>query len=129
MRKMISMVMAACGLFLAGCGPDTIFVRPRLDTPDQHLATGHQLIKLGKYDDACREFMRAKELMAPNYVAAYVGLGLALGHQGKLDEAQAALDQAGKEAISDEDIAAVQKGYQRLEQITHPKNPVPELPQ
>ncbi|MGD9248318.1 MAG: tetratricopeptide repeat protein, partial [Desulfobacteraceae bacterium] len=68
-------VFLLMGLLFIGCGPDTIFVRPGLDTPSQHVANGHQLLEQGKFDAACREFDRAKEL-DPSYIRAYVGLGV-----------------------------------------------------
>jgi tetratricopeptide (TPR) repeat protein len=125
MRKIIACVMVAYGVLLAGCGPDTIFVRPRLDSPDQHLAAGHQLLQRGKYDDACREFIRAKELMAPNHVAVFVGLGLALGYKGEIAEGRNALDQARQLAISDKDRAEVQKGYDRFAELMRNQGQVP----
>ena len=70
-------------LFLA-CGPDTIFLRPALDTPQQHVKNGHNLLIRGKIDAAHAEFLRAKNL-DQNYAPAYVGLALIQGHKGNID--------------------------------------------
>lgn len=101
---------------LAGCGPDTIFVRPGLDTPSRHVAIGNQLLERGKLDDACREFIRAKEL-DPQYVQAHVGLGIALGRKGQLEAGLEAMDQARQMAQEKEDVKAVQKGFEVLYEI------------
>ena len=80
-------VKALAVLFLAliamGCGPDTILVRPGLDTPGQHVANGHKLLQRGKVEDANREFNRAREL-DPQFFKAYIGLGVVLGLKGDL---------------------------------------------
>jgi tetratricopeptide (TPR) repeat protein len=104
------------GVLLLGCGPDTIFVRPGLDTPSQHVANGHQLLERGKIDDACREFVRAKEL-DPNYIKAYVGLGVALGKKGEIDAGMQTLAIAKEKAGSKRDAEVIQKGYDELNRI------------
>jgi tetratricopeptide (TPR) repeat protein len=104
------------GLLFFGCGPDTIFVRPGLDTPSQHVANGHQLLEQGKFEDACREFDRAKEL-DPNYVSAYVGLGLALGQKGDIEAGMRSMAEAKKMAGSTQDLEVIQQGYEQLEEI------------
>ena len=104
------------GLLTVGCGPDTIFVRPGLDTPSQHVANGHQLLERGKIEDAYREFDRAREL-DPNYVKAYVGLGVALGRKGDIDAGMKNLAIAEKMAKSVQEHEAVQEGYARLNQL------------
>lgn len=117
MIKSMGWAVVAIAVFLTGCGPDTIFVRPYLDTPEQHLAAGHQLLERGKYDDACREFMHARVLMAPNYVSAYVGLGLALGYKGEFEEGEKSLNLAREMAVSEKDKGEVAKGFERFEEI------------
>lgn len=104
------------GLFLFGCGPDTIFVRPGLDTPSQHVTNGHQLLEQGKFEDACREFDRAKEL-DPNYVSAYVGIGLALGKKGDIEAGMRSLAKARKVADSNRELEEIQQGYEQLKEI------------
>ena len=102
--------------YFFGCGPDTIFVRPGLDTPSQHVANGHQLLDRGKIDDAYREFERAKEL-DPKYVKAYVGLGVALGKKGEIDAGMETLALAQRMAANDREHEAVQKGIAHLNEL------------
>ncbi len=100
-------------VFFIGCGPDTIFLRPGLDTPSQHVANGNQLLERGKIDDAYREFERAKEL-DPDCVNAYVGLGMVLGTKGDFDAGMETLSLAEGMADSDLELRAVQNGYDKL---------------
>jgi len=118
MIKIKWMVPLLMGFFLAGCGPDTIFVRPGLDTPAQHVANGYQLLERGKVDDAYREFERAKEL-EPYCVKAYVGLAVALGKRGDIDGGMKTLAVAERIAGSAQEHEAVQKGYAQLNEIIH----------
>ncbi len=104
-----------CVCFI-GCGPDTIFVRPGLDTPAQHVANGNQFLERGKIDDARREFERAKEL-DPNYVNAYIGLGLALGKKGDIDAGMETMGLAKRMAGSARELEAVQNGYVKLNEM------------
>jgi tetratricopeptide (TPR) repeat protein len=104
------------GFFLAGCGPDTIFVRPGLDTPSLHVANGYQLLERGKVDDAYREFKRAKEL-EPYCVKAYVGLGVTLGKMGDFDGGMKTLALAERIAGSAQEHEEVQNGYARLNEL------------
>lgn len=108
------------GLLLAGCGPDTIFVRPGLDTPSQHVTNGHQLLERGKIDDAYREFDRAREL-DPNYVKAYVGLGVTLGKKGDIEAGMENLAIAERMAKSQPEQKAVEEGYARLNRLKRTK--------
>jgi tetratricopeptide (TPR) repeat protein len=116
MIKIKWIVPLLISFFLAGCAPDTIFVRPGLDTPSQHVANGHQLLERGKIDDAYREFVRAKEL-DPNYVKAYVGLGVALGKKGDIDAGMETMAVAERMAGSAREHEAVQKGYAQLNEL------------
>lgn len=116
MTKIKWIVPLLISLFLTGCGPDTIFLRPGLDTPSQHVANGNQLLDVGKVDDAFREFERAKEL-DPNYVRAYVGIGVALGRKGDIDAGMEALAMAEKMADSAPEQDAVKKGYAQLDAL------------
>jgi tetratricopeptide (TPR) repeat protein len=116
MVKMICLTTVWFSLLIAGCGPDTIFLRPGLDTPTQHIENGQQLLQRGKLEDACREFNRAKEL-DPLFVKAYVSLGIALARKGDLTAASATMDQARRIAGNSQEIAEVRKGYEQLEKI------------
>jgi hypothetical protein len=106
------------GLVVVGCGPKTIFVRPSLDTPAQHAANGQQLLDQGKVEDACREFNRAKEL-DPQFIGAYIGLGVASGLKGDFQTGFAIMGQAKQMAVDDQQLSAVRKGYERLLRIQH----------
>ena len=116
MAKMRCLVAVWLGFLIVGCGPDTIFLRPGLDTPAQHVENGQQLLHRGKLEDACREFNRAKEL-DPFYVKAHIGLGIALARMGDLTAASASMDQARRIAGNSQEIAEVRKGYEQLEKI------------
>jgi Tfp pilus assembly protein PilF len=116
-----SFIVIALSTFLLGaCGPDTILVRPSLDTPAQHVSNGQQLLDRGKVADACREFNRAKEL-APDYIFAYIGLAIAFGYKGDLETGMQHLDQAKAMAKSEEEKQAVQQGYERFFEIINTK--------
>jgi hypothetical protein len=70
---LLLLVLAASAI--VACGPDTIFLRPALDTPEHHVKNGHSLLSRGKIDAANAEFKRAKALdagYAPAYVIAVV---------------------------------------------------------
>jgi Flp pilus assembly protein TadD len=101
---------------LISCGPDTIWVRPSLDTPFQHETNGRRLLERGKMDDACREFMRAIEL-DPQFTNAYIGLGLAQGRKGELQKAKATMDKANTLADSPDERNAVLEGYEQLSEM------------
>jgi tetratricopeptide (TPR) repeat protein len=116
MVKVRCLVTVWLSLLIVGCGPDTIFVRPGLDTPIQHVDNGRQLLQRGKFEDACREFNRAKEL-DPYFVKAYVGLGLALAYKGDFAAASASMDQAKRIAGNSQEIEEVREGYEQLEKI------------
>jgi tetratricopeptide (TPR) repeat protein len=116
MAKVRCLVTIWLGFLIVGCGPDTIFLRPGLDTPAQHVENGQQLLQRGKLEDACREFKRAKEL-DPLFIKAYVGLGIALARKGDLKAATASMDQARRIAGNSQEINQVQKGYDQLEMI------------
>lgn len=105
---------------LMACGPDTIWVRPGLDTPSQHVINGRQFIDRGKLEDAFREFNRAIEL-DPQYTSAYIELGLALGYQGDVVKAMETMDQAKAVADSPDERDAVQQGYDKLSEIIQKK--------
>jgi Flp pilus assembly protein TadD len=96
------------------CGPDTIFLRPALDTPAQHVKNGHSLLARGKIEAANNEFTRAKSLDA-GYAPAYVGLALVQGHRGDIDGGLDILNQARELVATPADAEAVDQGYDQLE--------------
>lgn len=103
-------------LTLMNCGPDTIFLRPGLDTPEQHVDAGYKLLECGKVADAYREFRRARELN-PQFVKAYVGIGLALGLKGDINAGLTAMNRARELAQTPQDHLAVREGFKRLDEI------------
>jgi tetratricopeptide (TPR) repeat protein len=108
------LIMALLGmLFVTACGPDTIFVRPGLDTPAQHVANGNNLLERGKLDAAQREFQRASELDS-NYVTAYIGLAIVACHQGRAEEGRSLLQKAERLAKSEDEKMKLDQGFTRF---------------
>ena len=115
-RKLLSILPIVCLLTLVSCGPETILLRPSLDTPFQHVDNGYKLMAYGKTDDAVREFKRSMELDAA-YSPAYVGLGIVFGVKGDLDQGRALMEKARTLARSDEQKKEVDMGFERLDII------------
>jgi hypothetical protein len=103
-------------LLIGACGPDTIFVRPALDTPVQHVKNGRRLLAQGKLDAANDEFLRARTLDA-GYVPAYVGIALVQAHRGDLSGGFATLDRARTLAATPDEVKAVEQGYEQLKKM------------
>ena len=99
-------------LFLA-CGPDTILVRPGLDTPDHHVANGNQLLNRMKVEAAYQEFQRAMEL-DPTYTPAHVGLALVQGRRGDYSGGLEIFGQARKLARTEEEKKLVEDGLKKF---------------
>lgn len=115
MAKCISLALMVLFLaLLGGCGPDTIFLRPELDTPPQHVKNGHSLLDRGKIDAANTEFVRAKNLDEA-YAPAYVGIALVRGHRGDINGGVEILNQARELAATPDERKAVEHGYGLLE--------------
>jgi hypothetical protein len=110
-------ILLILSLFLiSACGPDTIFLRPGLDTPAQHVKNGHSLLSCGKIDAANAEFLRATTLDG-NYVPAFVGIALVQGHRGNIDEGVETLNQAKGLTTTAEEEQAVDQGYRQLHEL------------
>jgi hypothetical protein len=110
-------ILLILSLFLiSACGPDTIFLRPGLDTPAQHVKNGHSLLSCGKIDAANAEFLRATTLDG-NYVPAIVGIALVQGHRGNIDEGVETLNQAKGLTTTAEEEQAVDQGYRQLYEL------------
>jgi hypothetical protein len=103
-------------LLLSACGPDTIFLRPALDTPAQHAANGNILLKQNKLEAAFREFSRAR-MLEPNFAPAYVGLGKIWGLRGDIERGRAAMDKAEAVARGENERQAVDEGRHFLDQL------------
>ena len=99
---------------IMACGPDTIFLRPALDTPAQHVKNGHSLLARGKIDAANAEFVRAKSLDG-GYAPAYIGLALVQGHRGDFDGGFETLEKARSIAATPDEAKAVERGFDQLE--------------
>ena len=114
-RRWILGILVGITLFL-GCGPDTIWLRPGLDTPSQHVSNGHQLLDRAKVDDAMREFERAREL-DPAYTPAFVGLAIAMGRSGDVQAGLETLKKAERLAQTPEERDMVTDGYRQLYEL------------
>ncbi|MCJ8500324.1 tetratricopeptide repeat protein [Desulfatitalea alkaliphila] len=108
-------------LILVGCGPETIFVRPFLDTPEQHVRNGEILLRQYKWEDAVREFQRAVEL-DPDYTVAYVGLGVAYAQHDEWERGLQMLSKADTLAQNQEERAAVENGWAKFRQLRQDRN-------
>jgi tetratricopeptide (TPR) repeat protein len=122
-RRWILGILVGITLFL-GCGPDTIWLRPGLDTPSQHVSNGRQLLDRAKVDDAIREFKRAREL-DPTYSPAFVGLAIAMGRSGDMQGGLETLKQAERLAQTPEERDMVADGYRQLYEILQKKGSEP----
>lgn len=115
-RDLLTILPVVCLLTLVSCGPETILLRPGLDTPFQHVDNGYKLMAYGKTDDAIREFNRAMELDT-GYAPAYVGLGIAYGMKGDQDRGRVLMEKAKTLAIDEEQKKEVEMGFERLDNI------------
>ncbi len=111
-----------CFMILVSCGPETILLRPSLDSPSQHVDNGYKLMAYGKTEAAMREFERSIEL-DENYAPAYVGLGIAYGMQEDLVQGRAMMEKAKALARNDEQRKEVEMGFERLDFIEKEANP------
>ena len=106
---------------LLGCGPETIFVRPFLDTPEQHVRNGQILLRQYKWEDATREFQRAVELDA-DFTVAYVGLGVAYAQRDDWEKCLQMISKADALASNEEERSAVEKGREQIEKMQQNRN-------
>ena len=114
-KKLAAFLVLSLVLIVA-CGPDTIFLRPALDTPAQHVKNGHSLLTRGKIDAANAEFVRARSL-DDGYVPAYVGLALVKGHQGDLEGGFETLGKARSMVATPDEAKVVDRGFDQLERM------------
>jgi len=110
-KRLLCLILAVATI--VACGPDTIFLRPALDTPQQHVQNGHNLLNRGKLDPAQAEFVRAKNLDV-DYAPAYVGMALVQAHKGDVDGGLATLDRARSLAATIEQKQEVERCFERL---------------
>lgn len=115
-KTLLTVTWVVFSLAIISCGPETILLRPSLDTPAHHVENGYKLMAYGKTEPAIREFTRAKELNG-SYAPAYVGLGIAYGLNGDIKEGRALMRQAQKLARNKEERKEVEMGFERLDYI------------
>ncbi|WP_319522061.1 hypothetical protein [uncultured Desulfosarcina sp.] len=114
-RNCLLLLMLAASAIVA-CGPDTIFLRPVLDTPEHHVKNGHTLLNRGKIDAANEEFVRAKTLDA-EYAPAYVGIALVQARQGDVEGGLTTLERAKELAVTPEQDREVDHGFVLIEEM------------
>jgi tetratricopeptide (TPR) repeat protein len=100
-------------LLLSGCASTQPLPESILDTPALHVSNGFKLIKMGRYDDAEREFEKALR-HAPGDSAAFEGIGLVKGYKGDFGPAFEFMDKARSLARGKEEELAVYVGWIRL---------------
>ena len=100
-------------LLVLACGPDTILVRPGLDTPDHHVSNGNQLLDRHKLEAAYQEFQRALELDS-SYIPAYIGVAMVQGRRGDYNGGLKMLNKAKKTALTQEETQMVEKAYKQF---------------
>ena len=98
---------------LAACGPQPVKKQSEMDTPEHHVSSGYKYLNAGKYEEAYREFDRARQL-DPKFSPAYLGLGLTTAHQEDYETAFDFLGKADKYAKGDEQTYDVNVGYMRV---------------
>jgi len=111
---LLLLVLAASAI--VACGPDTIFLRPALDTPEHHVKNGHSLLNRGKIDAANAEFMRAKTLDV-GYAPAYVGLALVQARQGDVEGGLTTLERARQLVVTPEQSREVEDNLILIEKM------------
>ena len=111
--KLIRWMSIGLCILVMGCGGSTVRIEGELDSPFQHVITGNQLLNVGKWEGALREFNRALELDAA-YLPAYIGLSDTYGAMGEFDNGLEYLSEAERLAQSPEDKALVKGGIERL---------------
>jgi Tfp pilus assembly protein PilF len=115
MVKVVSLV-GIIMFVLTGCGPETIFVRPELDTPQQHVFNGNRFLEQEKLEDARREFERAIYL-DPDCIDALVGLAITHGKYGDVPKGFDLLEKARRRASGEEDRGRIQNAYEKLSRM------------
>lgn len=122
MNLRVPVMIAAAILVLAaaGCKSPAGSSVVRLDTPSRHVANGLKLMDNQKTDAALREFRRALELDT-NYSPAYVGMGLAYGHQGEFEKGFSQLRTAEQHARTQDQQRQVEAARKRLRAMNQDK--------
>ena len=100
-------------IFLLGCGAKGIKPVTPMDTPEHHNLIGMKSFEKGEFQEALREFERARDL-DPKYAPAYVGIGLTTAELNKFDDAFSAMKKAKRLASSKPDKILAYSGMIRL---------------
>jgi len=101
-------------LFLGACGPRSgSYPEGTLGTPEHCVFNGFALLKMGRTEDAQREFAQALRL-DPKCSGAYRGMGWVAGRKGNFPAAFASMDQARETAVQNEEKALVEVGFMGL---------------
>jgi len=109
-------LVLTCGLwlFLGACGPRSgLYPESTLGTPEHYVFNGFALLKMGRPEDAQREFEQALRL-DPKCSGAYRGIGWVAGRKGDFPAAFASMAQAKKVAEQNEEKALVEVGFMGL---------------
>nr|HID59470.1 hypothetical protein [Desulfobacterales bacterium] len=106
------MILSITGV-LSACAPKARPPKAVLDTPEHHVSNGYKLLKLGKIDDALREFTLAKEL-DPKSSGANLGLGLAWGYKREYEKGLKEIKLARKYAKTKQEKVDSYLGFMRL---------------
>lgn len=115
-RRLTPFGLVLLAVLANACGPDTIFLRPSLDTPAQHVKNGQCLLERGKIDAAFDEFARARTL-DDRYAPAYVGLALIHGERGNSAAGLLLLERARSLAKTPAEIMEIEDGIDRLRRL------------
>jgi tetratricopeptide (TPR) repeat protein len=112
-RKALSLI-CCLGFILAGCGPRSgMYPESTLGTPEHHVYNGFALLRMGRPDDAQREFEQALRL-DPKCSGAYRGIGWIEGRKDDFAAAFASMTYAKKLAEKDQEKALVEVGFMGL---------------
>jgi tetratricopeptide (TPR) repeat protein len=113
MWKALSLI-CGLGFILAGCGPRSgLYPESTLGTPEHHVYNGFALLRMGRPDDAQREFEQALRL-DPKCSGAYRGIGWIEGGKGDFTAAFASMNYAKELAEKDREEALVEVGFMGL---------------
>lgn len=109
-------LVLACSVwfFLGACGPRSgLYPESTLGTPEHYVFNGFALLKMGRPEDAQREFEQALRLDA-KCSGAHRGIGWVAGRNGDFPAAFASMAQAKEAAVQNEDKALVEVGFMGL---------------
>ena len=112
-RKIFFLAAVVLLLFTFACGPKARKQEAVYDNPAHHVSNGNKMLKMGKIDDALKEFNLAKEL-DPKFAPAYVGIGIVYGLKNDFKNGLKTMDKAESYAENDDQEFAVNIGYMRL---------------